>query len=230
VDTIESWRILLYPLGLLSGIAFGLRFIIQWLQSEMKGQSVVNASFWRFSLVGNFLLLAHSLIQIQFHVAVIQACNAVISWRNLNLLQKKHAPASFRTVISLLFLSVACVSILFILHDLFISNTAGQWFRIPIAPWQEIEAEDVPLIWHLMGFAGFALFSSRFWIQWWQAEHERQSRLSPAFWWTSLLGALLALSYSIRIQDTVNAIGPALGLIPYVRNLMLIKKAGSHLS
>jgi lipid-A-disaccharide synthase len=71
---------------------------------------------------------------------------------------------------------------------------------------------------------GLALFSTRFWIQWWCAEQEKKSYLSGSFWWISLIGESLCLIYFLKIHDPVNSIGPAFGLIPYIRNLMLIYK------
>lgn len=65
----EFWRIQLYCLGFVSAFAFGGRFLLQWLTSEIKGQSTVPRSFWILSLVGNVSLLIHSIIQVQFHVA-----------------------------------------------------------------------------------------------------------------------------------------------------------------
>ena len=39
----ELWREWLYPLGFISTVAFGLRMLIQWLASEVKGRSSVIA-------------------------------------------------------------------------------------------------------------------------------------------------------------------------------------------
>ncbi|QLH36144.1 MAG: lipid-A-disaccharide synthase N-terminal domain-containing protein [Parachlamydiaceae bacterium] len=77
------------------------------------------------------------------------------------------------------------------------------------------------------GFAGLILFNSRFWIQWWHAEQTQTSTLGRSFWWISLAGALCSIAYFARIQDPVNLIGPVIGMIPYVRNLMLLHKSKS---
>lgn len=92
----------LYPLGYLSTLAFGLRFFIQWLYSEAKGQCVVVRPFWWLSLIGNILLLTHALIQMQFHVALVQAINGVISWRNLDLMRPLSQQKTLRFTVALM--------------------------------------------------------------------------------------------------------------------------------
>ena len=219
----EEWRSFLYPLGFLSSIAFGARFIVQWLQSEKAHQSIVPRLFWQISLVGNILLLAHSFIQVQFHICVIQAFNAIISWRNLDLMQSNRPPLPFRSVCLLLAGSAVAVTTSFIIQDWLLLREFD-WFRIPLAPWQTSSAPSVSILWHTLGAVAFILFSSRFWIQWCLTEKAHHSYFPPVFWWLSLTGALLSIAYFFRIGDTVNLIGPLCGLIPYIRNLMLQPK------
>jgi lipid-A-disaccharide synthase-like uncharacterized protein len=220
----DQWREWLYPLGFLSAIAFSSRMLLQWLASEVRGRSVVMPAFWKLSLCGNILLALHSLIQVQFHVCLIQSCNAIISWRNLNLMQPIDEQISLRKTIAILISTMVAVLGIFWLNGyLFMENTEA-WFRIPMAPWQDNIDLHIPLGWHLIGFAGLALFSSRFWVQWWCAEQQKSSYLSSSFWWIGLTGESLCFFYFLKIHDPVNAIGPAFGLIPYIRNLMLIYK------
>lgn len=219
----DELRTLLYPLGFLSSLAFGGRFIIQWLQSEKARKSIVPRSFWQLSLFGNLLLIVHSFIQVQYHVCMVQSFNAVISWRNLDLMQTRQQPKTFVTVGLLLIGSILLVSLAFAFQDwLFINE--GQWFRIPKAPWQTSSASPISFFWHVLGTLAYLLFSSRFWIQWWMAERAHSSQLPVSFWWLSLIGAFLSIVYFMRIGDAVNLIGPLLGIIPYIRNLMLSRK------
>lgn len=214
----EEWRQWLYPLGFLSSIAFGGRAFIQWIASELKQQSTVNKSYWRLSFTGNMLLMVHAFIQVQFHVCLIQACNGVISWRNLNLMRDKQHRVTLQTVLIILAVSLGVVATGFCLID---NDT---WFRIPSTFLGAPGTQQISPLWHALGFIALALFASRFWIQWWGAEKHQVSYLGPAFWWTSLAGDLLCILYFSRIADPVNLVGPALGLIPYIRNLMLIRK------
>lgn len=220
----EEWRVILYPLGFLSGFAFGLRFIIQWLQSEKAKNSVVSPIFWKLSLVGSGFLILHSFIQMQYHVCLIQGLSTVISWRNLNLMQKKSAPLPFHQVIYLFIFAFLLISTLFELQIL-LSNPSQGWFRVPQAPWQSHASHPVGMGWHLAGFVGYLLFSARFWIQWWISEKHLKSELPLLFWQASILGALFSIVYFYKIDDWVNLIGPVVGIVPYLRNLKLIKNA-----
>lgn len=215
-------RELLYPLGYLASLAFGARFFLQWMNSELQQKSVVTHSFWRLSLIGNLMLMIHSFIQLQYHVCIIQAGNALISWRNLNLMNEKKVQISFEMMKRLIFGSLVLVTFGFVIQGYILNGGEITWFRLPLA---EEKIEKVNFLWHFIGFLGLFLFSSRFWIQWLDAEKTGKSTLSPTFWWLSLIGGVLTLFYFLRIHDPVNVIGPAFGLIPYIRNLILIQKS-----
>lgn len=213
----DTWREFLYPLGFLSAIAFTGRMLVQWLGSEAKGISRVTPLFWKLSLAGNISLAVHAFIQVQFHVCLIQVCNGIISWRNLNLMQPFDKQISTKKT---LFLMAAGVIFTFLIFQL---NGAADWFRVPLTPWTQ-STSALSILWHIFGFCGLALFSSRFWIQWWSAEKRKTSYLGPTFWWVSLIGEAICLVYFVKIHDPVNFIGPAFAMIPYIRNLMLLRK------
>lgn len=82
-----------------------------------------------------------------------------------------------------------------------------------------------PKVWLVIGFTGQALFTARFLVQWLVSEKKRDSVVPEAFWWLSLLGGLTLLSYASYRQDPVIILGQAMGLVVYVRNLMLVGKA-----
>ena len=79
-------------------------------------------------------------------------------------------------------------------------------------------------IWLGIGFLGQALFSARFVVQWLASERVRQSVVPHAFWWFSLAGGITLLAYALWRQDPVFVLGQSLGLVVYVRNLMLISR------
>lgn len=220
----DELRAILYPLGFLSSLAFGARFFIQWMQSEIKQQSVVSRAFWYLSLAGNLSLAVHSLIQVQYHVCLIQSLNAVISWRNLSLMTPNKIQPSLKQVFFYLFATAAAVTAIFTLQDIYLFGSQWDWFRTPTHQWQQTQQQSLPFAWHVIGFASYALFSSRFWIQWLESEKHQKSELGLSFWWLSISGASLSVFYFISIHDIVNIIGPVIGLIPYTRNLMLIYK------
>ena len=79
-------------------------------------------------------------------------------------------------------------------------------------------------IWLAIGFLGQVLFSARFLVQWISSEIKKISVIPVAFWWLSIFGSLLLLSYAISRKDPVFILGQSFGSIVYIRNLMLIKK------
>jgi lipid-A-disaccharide synthase-like uncharacterized protein len=85
-------------------------------------------------------------------------------------------------------------------------------------------------IWLVIGFAGQALFSMRFLIQWIKSEREKKSTIPLAFWYFSLAGGVSLLIYAIHRKDPVFILGQATGIFIYSRNLYLIfrerRKAG----
>lgn len=218
----SEWRDLVYPLGFIAALAFTGRFLIQWLASEVQQKSVVTRSFWQLSLIGNLLMVLHSILQMQYSVCVVQACNAVIAWRNLNLMEARAQQTSLTFVFFLLALAIFGSTGIFLLQGLLFFDGTVIWARSPT--FFSNSSPTLPFYWHLIGFVGITLFASRFWIQWWTAEKKQVSLLNAPFWWLSLAGALLSILYFSRMQDVINVIGPIFGLIPYMRNLMLLRK------
>ena len=216
-NQIESLRHLLYPLGLLPLIAFSTRFLIQWWKSEKQGRTVVPNIFWHFSIVGNTLLALHAFIQLHFPLYFLQIQQTTLAWRNLNLIGK--SPYTFRRCIWLILVVAILSTLLYISQKLFLPADAFLWIRAP-----NTHVKDVSIFLHIIGCAGIAAFSIRFWVQWWEAETAQKSVLLAPFWWLSLAGAVLSGIYFTLLQDWVNVIGPVCSLIPYARNLILSKK------
>ena len=78
--------------------------------------------------------------------------------------------------------------------------------------------------WMIIGFVGQALFGARFIIQWIISEKRGESTIPPSFWYCSIGGSMVLLTYAIHRQDPVFIVGQSLGSIIYVRNLVLIDK------
>ncbi|GAC1470016.1 MAG: hypothetical protein NVSMB9_14600 [Isosphaeraceae bacterium] len=81
------------------------------------------------------------------------------------------------------------------------------------------------MVWMGVGFLGQGIFTARFLVQWVASEKKRDSVVPVQFWWISLFGGLTLLSYTIHKQDPPLILGQAMGLVVYVRNLMLLEKA-----
>ena len=79
-------------------------------------------------------------------------------------------------------------------------------------------------IWLIIGFIGQTIFASRFLIQWVVSERASKSIIPNIFWWISLAGSMVLLSYAIHKEDPVFIVGQGAGLFMYSRNLYLIRK------
>ncbi len=79
-------------------------------------------------------------------------------------------------------------------------------------------------LWLGIGFFGQSLFFSRWVVQWIASERKAESQIPMAFWYMSLAGGLIVLSYAIYRHDPVFIIGQGTGTFVYLRNLMLISR------
>lgn len=79
-------------------------------------------------------------------------------------------------------------------------------------------------IWLIIGFAGQFIFGARFVIQWIASEKSKMSIIPEVFWYISMLGSLVLLAYAIYKKDPVFIAGQSLGMIIYVRNIVLINR------
>ena len=77
-------------------------------------------------------------------------------------------------------------------------------------------------IWRAIGLLGQGLFFSRFLIQWIASEREKESVIPLYFWYLSLSGGIILLSYAIHIKDPIFILGQSCGAFIYTRNLVLI--------
>ena len=77
-------------------------------------------------------------------------------------------------------------------------------------------------VWALIGFAGQALFASRFIVQWLQSEREGRSVIPVAFWYFSLVGGAVSLFYALHLRAWPYVLGQGAPLLIYARNLWMI--------
>ncbi|MFC4624314.1 lipid-A-disaccharide synthase N-terminal domain-containing protein [Daeguia caeni] len=76
--------------------------------------------------------------------------------------------------------------------------------------------------WVILGFVAQACFTMRFVVQWLASERAKRSVMPVAFWFFSLIGGALLFIYAIQRKDPVFIAGQGLGLLVYIRNLVLI--------
>jgi len=90
----------------------------------------------------------------------------------------------------------------------------------------------VGIAWVALGLLGQVLFTGRMIVQWLVSEKKKQSVVPPAFWWMSLFGASMLITYFIWRKDIVGFLGQGTGWLIYGRNLWLIyhhpRKAEDH--
>jgi lipid-A-disaccharide synthase-like uncharacterized protein len=76
--------------------------------------------------------------------------------------------------------------------------------------------------WVLFGFGAQFMFMMRFVVQWISSERKQRSHVPVIFWYFSMAGGLMLLTYAIQRRDPVFILGQSLGLLIYTRNLVLI--------
>ena len=78
-------------LGFVGQLLFGLRFLVQWVVSERKGESVIPIYFWYLSLIGSMILLAYAIFRRDPVFILGQSTGFIVYTRNLVLIYRKRA-------------------------------------------------------------------------------------------------------------------------------------------
>lgn len=77
-------------------------------------------------------------------------------------------------------------------------------------------------LWITLGLLGQGLFFSRFLVQWLASERLKESVIPTAFWYFSLAGGAILLTYALHRGDPVFILGQSTGVLIYLRNLYFI--------
>ena len=85
VTNFDWWVIL----GFVAQLMFTGRFLVQWIESERQGRSVVPIAFWFFSIAGGLLLLAYAMYRRDPVFIAGQAFGVFVYVRNLYLIMKE---------------------------------------------------------------------------------------------------------------------------------------------
>ena len=72
----------------------------------------------------------------------------------------------------------------------------------------------------VIGFGGQALFAARFIIQWLSSESVGKSVIPIAFWYFSISGGLVLLTYAIWRKDPVIIAGQSVGVFIYAKKFI----------
>jgi len=78
--------------GLIGQSLFSARFLVQWIASERKRQSVVPVHFWYFSLAGGLTLLAYAIYRLDPVFIIGQFAGLFVYARNLYFIRRGPGP------------------------------------------------------------------------------------------------------------------------------------------
>ncbi len=85
-----SWLVL----GFTGQAFFSSRFLVQWITSEWRKQSVVPTLFWWLSLGGGLCLLAYAVLRRDIVIIAGQSTGLVVYSRNLALLRRQRSAST----------------------------------------------------------------------------------------------------------------------------------------
>ncbi len=75
-------------LGFIGNAIFSTRFLIQWIASEKKGESVIPVSFWYWSIAGSIIMCIYWIMERNPVGILAYLPNSFIYMRNLHLIRK----------------------------------------------------------------------------------------------------------------------------------------------
>jgi lipid-A-disaccharide synthase-like uncharacterized protein len=78
--------------GLLGQALFSARFLVQWIVSERRQQSVVPRQFWYFSVGGGVMLLIYAIYRHDPVFILGQGAGLVVYARNLYFIHRSPTP------------------------------------------------------------------------------------------------------------------------------------------
>lgn len=199
---------IIYSIGFLAQILFSSRLILQWIISEKNKKVLTPVLFWEISLFASFLLFVYGYLRHDFSIMLGQTITYYIYIRNIQLQNDwKKIPFALRWFIVLFPVFVVLYGYnnnIYDLHNLLKNENIPQW-----------------LLW--LGIIAQVLFTLRFVYQWIYSEKKQTSVLPLGFWILSLSGSLLIFIYAIIRRDPVLLAGHAMGLVIYIRNIIILK-------
>jgi len=203
MNTSSLW---VFAIGFSAQLLFAARMIVQWIQSEKAGKPLSPVIFWQLSILGSIVFLIYGILRHDFAIVLGQILVYFIYIRNLHLKEEW-------TPIHLVFRIVVIVAPILTLGYL-LSDTHGNLISI-------LKNEEISLPLQIWGSVGQVIFTLRFYVQWIDSESKNESVLTRKFWFVSLLGSLMIITYAVFRYDPVLFLGQFVGMIVYLRNLML---------
>jgi lipid-A-disaccharide synthase-like uncharacterized protein len=201
--------IAIYALGFAGQAFFGIRLLMQWWYSEKRARVLSPAIFWYFSLFGSITFLLYGLFRSDPVIIIGQILSYYIYIRNLQLKQK------WQTYPLLVRFAVASLPAAVLLMAFLTFN-----FEYPLS------AFTSPTM--IVGAVGQLALNLRFVYQWYYSEKVQESSFPYGFWqisvWASVLVIFYALFHPVLGFDPVLLLSQSLGIIVYVRNMVIARK------
>jgi lipid-A-disaccharide synthase-like uncharacterized protein len=77
-------------IGFLGQGLFFMRFLVQWIASEIKKRSIIPMAFWYFSFAGGLTLLAYAIYRRDPVFIIGQSTGSIIYIRNMQLVYRER--------------------------------------------------------------------------------------------------------------------------------------------
>jgi len=181
------------------------RFLVQWRMSEKAKKSVTPRVFWWLSLAGVLLAGTGAFGEKEWILVPAFIVNGFLYTRNL-MLSSKTGASPLGPAPAMLFGLVAAAFVLYFGMD------------------QTPELEQGAELWILAGILGQAIWGTRFLVQWFLSERLGKSHFPIGFWWMSIAGAMLNLTYTAWLGKPHFMAAYLIAWFVPVRNLILESK------
>lgn len=88
IANLTTTEIIWYSIGFLGQMFFFMRFLVQWITSEKRRESVIPLAFWYFSILGAVFLFAYAVWRQDPVIILGQSVGVFIYSRNLYLIHR----------------------------------------------------------------------------------------------------------------------------------------------
>ena len=200
---------IIFGIGFLAQLLFSSRILLQWVVSEKHKKVLTPHLFWQFSLFASILLFIYGYLRHDFAIMLGQVLTYYIYIRNIQLdRQWGKFPAWLQGFFY-------CFPLIIPVY--FFNNNVMDMERL-------FNPDHIPVVLMMLGIVSQVLFTLRFVYQWQYSEKRKESSLPMGFWVLSLSGSSLIFLYAVFRRDPVLLAGHMLGMIAYVRNIMILRK------
>ena len=200
---------LIFGIGFLAQLLFSSRILLQWVVSEKNKKVLTPHLFWQFSLFASMLLFIYGYLRHDFAIMLGQVLTYYIYIRNIQLCRQwGKFPGWLRGFFY-------CFPLIIPVY--FFNNKVMDMERL-------FNPDHIPVVLMMLGIVSQVLFTLRFVYQWHYSEKRKESSLPMGFWMLSLSGSSLIFLYAVFRRDPVLLAGHMLGMIAYVRNIMILRK------